>query len=71
MTDLFPHRASITDDGWGLDADYRHHRQREVVYPQEVTVTPTAKVGKLYGPDGRSYRVVREDRPRVRFGFQP
>ena len=70
MNDLFPNRAQIGDDD-GADADHWHHRQRTVAMPNEVTVTEDREVGKLYGPDGRSFRVVREDRPCVPFGFRP
>lgn len=68
--DLFP---SVARAGrlWDMDADAYDHRQRSVSKPDELLVTGDAEVGKLYGPDGRRYRTVREDRPRVPFGFQP
>lgn len=69
MSELFPHRAQIGDDD-GADADHWDHRQRSVPKPDEVLVTEDVKVGKLYAPDGRSFRVVREGRRRVPFGFQ-
>lgn len=66
--DLFP-TVARSGRAWDLDADAWDHRQRTVAKPSELTVTEDAEIGKLYGPDGRRYRTVREDRPRVPFGF--
>lgn len=69
MTDeLFPHRAQI-GGRYGFDADHLRYRDDGPNTPNKLTVTQDAEVGRLYGPDGRSYRVVREDRSSVRFGF--
>ena len=54
-----------------MDADAYDHRQRNATTPSELIVTEDREVGKLYGPDGRRYRTVREARPRLPFGFQP
>ena len=70
MSALFPHRAQVGSTDYGLDADTWDHRSRRTDAP-ELTATEDREVGKLYGPDGRSYRVVREERPRVPFGFHP
>lgn len=67
--DLFPCRAQVGDHD-GLDADHWHYRQRTAAKPDELIVTSDAVIGKLYGPDGRRYRTVREDRPHVSFGFR-
>lgn len=72
--DLFPNLARrgntrIIPDG--LDADTGFYSQRSAGQPKELTVTDDAEVGKLYGPDGRRYRTVKEARPRVPFGFHP
>lgn len=70
--DLFPHaiRRGLGSTPYGLDADTWDHRNSDPDKPQ-LTATDDAEVGKLYGPDGKSYRVVRENRRHVEFGFHP
>lgn len=70
IENLFP-AVDRAGRSWDMDSDAFDHRQRTVAKPNELTVTDDREVGKLYGPDGRRYRTVREARPRVPFGFQP
>ena len=72
---LFPHaenRRSRGNDRMipdGMDADTGHHRQTKATVPSELRTTDDAVIGKLYGPRGDSFRVVKEARRRVPFGF--
>lgn len=70
---LFPNvlrGGGLGSTWWGLDADTLHHRDTQAK-PTDLVVSEDAEIGRLYGPDGRSFRVVREHRPRPRFGFCP
>lgn len=68
--ELFPNVARHAGWWWEMDFDTYDHRSRNVPNPN-LTATDPAPVGRLFGPDGRSYRDVHEPRTSVPFGFHP